>query len=174
MISDINPDLHERFMQADQMIKNNQIGEAIKELQQILREDPTFGRAYNHLGWIYYNKYQELKNAQECYKLALQHTSNYHAVYYNYAVLLSNIKAFDQLKKLLGEALKMEGVNLGTIHNEYGIMYEIEMHYSKAIESYNESIKYLFTTNQIEQRLAAVERCKRKSGIFGGLHVSDR
>jgi len=174
MIFNTNPDLYERFMHADQIIKDNKIGEAVKELQQILREDPTFGRAYNHLGWIYHNKYQDFKNAEECYKLALQHAPDYPPVYYNYAVLLSSTKAFDELKKLLSKAVEFEGINLGTIHNEYGIMYEIEAQYSKVIESYNESIKYLFDTNQIEQRLASIERCKRKSGIFGGSHVSDR
>ena len=45
MIFDTNPDLYERFMHADDIIKDNRIGEAVKELQQILREDPTFGRA---------------------------------------------------------------------------------------------------------------------------------
>lgn len=174
MIFNTDPDLYERFRQADQDIKDNKIGEAVKELQQILREDPTFGRAYNHLGWVYYNKYQDYKNADECYKLALQHSPEYPPTYYNYAVLLSTTKAFDSLKELLAKALEFDGINKGTIYNEYGIMYEIETQYSKAIEAYNESIKYLFDTGQIEQRLTSIERCKRKSGIFGGSHVSDR
>ena len=169
-----NANLYERFMNADAIIKDNKIGEAVKELQQIIREDPTFGRAYNHLGWIYHNKYQDFKNAEECYELALQHSPDYPPVYYNYAVLLSSKKAFDQLKELLSKALEFDGINLGTIHNEYGIMYETEGQYSKAIESYNESIKNLFDTHQIQQRLDSVDRCKRKSGIFGGSHVSDR
>ncbi|WP_338770058.1 hypothetical protein WAF17_11160 [Bernardetia sp. ABR2-2B] len=174
MIFETDPDLHERFMKVDLIIKENKIGEATKELQQMLRENPTFGKAYNHLGWIYHNKFQEYKNAEECYKLALQHSPAYPPVYYNYAVLLSSMKSFDELKKILSKALECEGVNLGTIHNEYGIMYEIEAHYSKAIESYNESIKYLFDNGLIERRLDSIERCKRKSGIFGGSHVSDR
>ena len=174
MTFNTNPDLYERFMQADVLIKDGKIAEAVKELQQILREDPTFGRAYNHLGWVYNNKYQDFKNADECYKLALQYAPDYAPVYYNYAVLLSTTKNFDELKKLLARALEFDGINLGTIHNEYGIMYEIEAQYSKAIESYNESIKYLFDNGQIEQRLTSIERCKRKSGIFGGSHVSDR
>lgn len=169
-----NPDLYERFIYADSIIKDNKIGEAVKELQQILKEDPTFGRAYNHLGWIYHNKYQDLKNADECYRLALQYSPDYPPIYYNYAVLLSSTKEFDELKTLLNRALDFEGINLATIHNEFGIMYEIEGQYSKAIESYNESIKNLFDIHQIDQRLASIERCKRKSGIFGGSHVSDR
>lgn len=169
-----NPDLYQRFMHADEIIKDNRISDAVKELQQIVREDPTFGRAYNHLGWIYHNKYQDLKNAEECYKLSLMHSPDYPPIYYNYAVLLSSTKAFDELKKLLGKALDFDGINLATIHNEYGIMHETEGNYSKAIESYNESIKNLFDVGQIDQRLASIERCKRKSGIFGGSHVSDR
>ncbi len=174
MIFDTNPDLYGRFMHSDTLIKQDKIGEAVKELQQIIREDPIFGRAYNHLGWIYHNKYQDYKNAEECYKLALQHSPDYPPVYYNYAVLLSSTKAFDELKNLLSKAVEFNGINLGTIHNEYGIMYELEGQYSKAIESYNESIKNLFDITQIEQRLGSIERCKRKSGIFGGSHVSDR
>jgi hypothetical protein len=78
-------------------------------------------------------------------------------------MLFCFLLAFDELVPL-SKALEFDGINLGTIHNEYGIMYEIEAHYSKAIESYNE---YKISLIHIKSNMFGFYRkCKRKSGIL--------
>lgn len=166
--------INDKFRLADKTIKEGKIGEAVHILQNIIREIPTFGKAYNHLGWIFETKYQKRPEAEEYYKKALEYAPDYPAVYYNYAVLLSVTHQFKKLAELLDKALELRGINKGTIYNEMAIMYEYQQDFSKAIDTYKQSIKYVLDTKGIDARLASIERCKRKIGIFGGAHVSDR
>lgn len=166
--------INDRFRLADKMIKDGKIGEAVHLLQDILREMPSFGKAYNHLGWIFETKYQKRPQAEDYYKKALEFAPDYPAVYYNYAVLLSVTHQFEKLAKLLDKALELQGINKATIYNEMAIMYEYQQLFDKAIDAYKTSIKYLLDNKGIDARLASIERCKRKIGIFGGAHVSDR
>ncbi|WP_051203273.1 hypothetical protein [Hugenholtzia roseola] len=166
--------LHDIFMQADQKIKDGKIAEAVQLLEGILREDPTFGRAYNHLGWVYEIKYQLYQQADEYYRLALQHAPEYLATYYNYMALLSNLKRFNELRQLLERAKAIDGINKVTLYNEYGILYEMEGQYGRAIDAYQESIRQALDMKIIENRLLSIERCKKKSGLFGGSHATDK
>jgi Tfp pilus assembly protein PilF len=160
--------LNERFEYADAIIKEAKIAEATQILQSIVRERPDFGKAYNHLGWIYENKIQDLKKAEDYYKLAMQYAPEYRAIYYNYAVLLSNQNRFEELSKLLEAATHVPGINMATIWNEYGIMYESSGQFSKAINAYKESIKFVYDDKGLETRVASINRCKKKLDIVGG------
>jgi hypothetical protein len=48
--------LNEDFLRADDLIRDNKISEALKLLESIILEDPGFGKAHNHIGWIYETK----------------------------------------------------------------------------------------------------------------------
>ena len=173
----MSPDLiriNDKFRLADKTIKEGKVGDAVHLLEGIIRETPTFGKAYNHLGWIFETKYQKRPQAEEYYKKALEYAPDYPAVYYNYAVLLSVTHQFEKLAELLNKALELPGINKATIYNEMAIMYEYQQNFSKAIDTYKESIKYVLDTKGIDTRLASIARCKRKIGIFGGAHVTDR
>ena len=52
--------LDELFFEADQMIAEKNFSDAINTLESILIEAPDYGKAYNHLGWIYETKYKEI------------------------------------------------------------------------------------------------------------------
>jgi tetratricopeptide (TPR) repeat protein len=65
-------ELEEKFMDADNMIKDNYIAEAVRLLNEILAEAPDFGKAHNHLGWIYETKIKDYDKATEYYRLALK------------------------------------------------------------------------------------------------------
>ena len=43
----------ELFAQADRLLNDGVISEAVEKLGQILKRNPRFGKAYNHLGWVY-------------------------------------------------------------------------------------------------------------------------
>ena len=44
------------------------IMEAVEKLSQILKRNPRFGKAYNHLGWVYETKYKNMQRAEEYYR----------------------------------------------------------------------------------------------------------
>ena len=155
-------ELEERFLQADKLINESKISEAAHMLEEILAEAPDFGKAHNHMGWLYETKFKNYAKAEEHYGLALKFSPNYTSIYYNYAYLLSTLRKFDQLKDLLDKAVTVPGINFGTIYNEYAIMHELQANYKDAIHYYKLYIKNIFDEKSIDSAAASIKRCDKK------------
>jgi Tfp pilus assembly protein PilF len=161
-----NLELDRLFFRADNEIKDGLIAEAFDTLTYIIEQDTEYGKAYNHLGWLYETKYKDYKRAEECYRLALKYAPDYLAIYLNYAILLSTIEKFDELEPLLERALKIPGINKAKIWNEYGIMYEIQGKFSQAISAYKQSIINSLNNDDINTYEQSMERCKKKESLL--------
>lgn len=159
--------LDEKFFEADQLIKEGKIAQALSMLTEVITEMPEHGRSHNHLGWIYETKYNDYTKAEKHYQAALAFSPEYPAIYYNYSILLSTLGRYDELTSLLEKALALPGINKATIHNEYGIMYEAQGKYNQAIESYNQYIRNLYDNKLIDTARNSIERCKTKMSITG-------
>ncbi|MCS6795316.1 MAG: tetratricopeptide repeat protein [Raineya sp.] len=157
-------ELDNMFFEADELIKSNLIGDAINKLQEIIHRDPTYGKAYNHLGWIYETKMRNYPKAEEYYKKSLEYSPEYLPAYINYAICLSTMNKFDELEVHLENALKQPGIATNSIYNEYGIMYEIQGNYDKAIEYYQKAINYSLNHNDIQIYQDSISRCNLKRG----------
>lgn len=158
---------------ADQLIKDNKIEEAVALLERIIQEEPTFGKAHNHLGFIYETKIKDYTKAELHYKIAYQTSSDYCAIYYNYAILLSNLKRFDELRELLTKAETVVGINRSTINNEWAIMYEAEGNLDKAIEHYKLVASSTFDNKTLDIAISSVERCNRKKAFLSGANTAN-
>lgn len=154
------------FQKADNHIKDGNYDLAYQELQDIVNTDPKFGKAYNHLGWLFETKFKNYPKAEEYYQNALNADPEYTATYYNFAILLSTIRKYDALSKLLEDALKIKSINRSTIYNEYGIMFESLEEYDKAIKHYKESIRHCYDNKTIDKTMESIDRCKRKIDLF--------
>lgn len=158
--------MEDMFLEADRLISEQKIGEAFSKLNSIIQEMPTFGKAYNHIGWIYETKYKDYPNAEKFYKLAIENAPDYHAGYYNYAIVLSTLQRWTDLQELLEKALKVPGINKGTIYNEYAIMYEAQGKYNDAIGAYKNYIANTFDSKQVDTAKDSIERCKKKAELL--------
>jgi len=154
--------MDDKFFEADLLIKENRIGEALRLLNEIITEMPNYGRAHNHIGWIYETKYSDYSCAEKHYKAALEFNPEYIAIYYNFAILLSTLNKYDELEALLQKALQVPGINKATIYNEYGIMLEAQAKYKEAIESYRNYIRYLYDNKLIDVAKSSIDRCQSK------------
>lgn len=158
-------ELNKLFYRADNEIKDGLIGEAIDTLTHIIRQDAQFGKAYNHLGWIYETKEKDYQKAEECYRLALKYAPEYTPVYLNYAILLSTLKRYTELEEHLDRSLTVPGINESKIWNEKGIMYELQGRYGQAIEAYKKSIQLSLANDDIERFESSILRCKKKRSL---------
>jgi tetratricopeptide (TPR) repeat protein len=157
--------LESMFQEADRLLNEKAIAEGFNMLQSIVQEAPEFGKAYNHLGWIYESQYKDYANAEKQYKLALQYAPEYHATYYNYAIVLSILQRWDDLTAHLNKGLTIPGVNKGTLHNEFGIMYETQGKLQDAIEAYKKYAQTTFNNKQLDTAKESIDRCKKKLEI---------
>lgn len=152
----------ELFYEADLDIKDGRFETAVHKLESIISENPRFGKAYNHLGWLYETKFKNYNLAERYYKLALENAPNYVAGYTNYAILLSTLNKFDELKVHLDKAREVPGIDKATIFNEYGIMYEQQGQFKVAIDYYRDCAKRTLNKDTMNRALDSIERCKTK------------
>lgn len=161
-----DPELDDWFFEADQLLKDNRIGSGVELLNQILAREPAYGRAYNHLAWVYEVKYQDLEKAWELYSLALKYAPDYLPVYLNAIVCLSKMERFDDLKALLEKARQVPGINRSRLFGEEAIMYEMQQDYPKAIDTYKQAIALTLSDDDINYYNQCIERCRRKMNIL--------
>ena len=110
--------LEEMLDRANASIKAGNYEQAENTLEEMIKIDPNFGKTYNHLGFLYETKFKEYEKGETLYKLCLEKSPMYPAIYYNYAVLLSTLGKWDELKTLLDRAITIPGVSKSTIYNK--------------------------------------------------------
>ena len=159
-------ELEEKFYEADKMINDGRISDAAHLLEAILTEAPDFGKAHNHMGWLYETKFKNLTKAEEHYKFALKFSPEYPAGYYNYAYLLSTLRRYDELETLLNDAIKVPGISYSTLYNEFGLMNEALAKFDDAIHYFKLYIQNLFDLKNIESAAESIKRCERKKQLL--------
>jgi tetratricopeptide (TPR) repeat protein len=159
-------EIEEMFLDAEKAFDEGNHREGKRILEDILREEPSFGRAHNHLGWLYKSKYQDFKMAEKHYKLAIKFDPEYPATYLNYAYLLRDLHRLNDLENLLNTAVKLETVNKCGVHDEFGSLYELRGEYSKAIRCYRKAISYCLNDNILEDLKKHIKRCRKKKSLF--------
>lgn len=152
----------EMFANADRLLNEGVLKQAVEVLTQIIKRNPRYGKAYNHLGWVYETKYKNAEKAEEYYKAAMQYAPHYHASYLNYSYMLSNQHRFDELKAHLDRISDIQGIAKDTIANEYAIMYEMQGNANKAIEHYQHAAMITLDTAKLEKYREAIGRCRQK------------
>ncbi len=158
--------LDDLFYEADSKIKERNYADAMQTLEAIIAEAPEYGKAYNHLAWLYDTKYHNLAKAAEYYKMCLLYEPEYTPVYLNYASVLSNMNRWKELEDLLQKALDVPGVDKASVYNEYGIMNELRENYNEAIKKYKEAIRYTLVNANLDIYESSVKRCEKKKGLL--------
>lgn len=158
------------FAQADLFIREERIQDAVERLFAILQRNPKFGKAFNHLGWIYENKYRNYTPVEEYYKNAMKYAPEYAASYLNYAYFLSNTGRFDELKMHLDLALTMPNIAKDSLYNEYAIMYEMQQNPEAAIDYYVKAAMVTLDKNKLTTYKESIDRCKTKLELKNSLN----
>jgi tetratricopeptide (TPR) repeat protein len=159
-------EIEDLFLEAEKAFDEGNHREGKRLLTEILAEEPSFGRAHNHLGWLYKTKYQDYKMAERHFKLAINFNPEYPSTYLNYAFLLRDLYRLNEMEELLNKALKVDTINKCGIYDEFGSMYELRGEYNKAIKNYRTAIKYCLNDGILDDLKKHIKRCKKKKSIF--------
>jgi tetratricopeptide (TPR) repeat protein len=148
--------------QANTFIREKRSQEAVELLLTILQRNPHFGKAYNHLAYVYELDYTDYTRANECYKKAMKYEPQYSPSYTHYARLLSTCKRFDELKAHLDKALTIPTVPAAVIYYEYALMYEMQQNPEAAMNYYIKAAMTTLETDKITQCQKSIDRCQVK------------
>ena len=97
----------------------------------------------------------------------MKFSPDYTAAYYNYCYLLSSLRKFEELEKVLQHAIRVSGISYATIYNEYGLLRELQGDLDDAIHYFKLHIKNSFDSKSIETPAEWIKRCERKSQLVG-------
>jgi tetratricopeptide (TPR) repeat protein len=156
----------ELFFQADKLLNEGVIMEAVEKLMHLLKRNPRFGKAYNHLGWVYETKYKNTVRAEEYYKAAMEYAPHYNASFLNYTYFLSNLGRVDDLKEHLDKISNIAGIAKDMVYNEYGIMYEMQGNPQTAMEYYQKAAIVTLDSLKLDKYKEAADRCQKKLEIL--------
>lgn len=148
--------------QANALLQEKQIRESAELLFKILQRNSQFGKAYNHLGWIYEIEYKNYARAEEYYKNAMKYEPGYSASYSHYARLLSNCGRFDELKAHLDIAFTVITVPKEVIYSEFAIMYEMQENPEAAMNYYVKAAMTTLDVKKITLYQESINRCQVK------------
>jgi tetratricopeptide (TPR) repeat protein len=155
--------------QANTLIQEKRTQESVELLLKILQRNPQFGKAYNHLGWVYEIDYRDHTRAEEYYKKAMQYEPDYSASYTHYARLLANCKRFDELKAHLNISLTIPTVPDEAIYYEFGLMYEMQQNPETAMDYFVKAAMTTLETKKITLYQESIARCKIKLELKNSL-----
>lgn len=156
----------EYFFEADRLINEDQVNEAAVVLRELVTRFPDFGKAYNHLGFLYETKYRDPAQAEIYYKKCLELAPDYPALYLNYSVLLSSQERYSELESLLEKGLEVPGINKAKLYYEVGIMRETKAEFDQAVDAYRKSIQFSFVEGDIALYQSAIQRVETKKGLL--------
>lgn len=161
-----------QFIKADTLISEAKISEAKQMLEELLAQYPDFGKAHNHLGWIFHIKLTNYERALYHYKLAMKFDPSYAASYLNYTYLLVDMGKYSEAKSHIDHTLKnLKNADKASYYGELGRIYEVEQSFFEAYKYYKNSISHAFNSQFIENMKINMNRVKDKMSIFEKLKL---
>lgn len=135
-------------------------------LDNAIAEDPTYGKAHNHLGWFFMIHLEDYVKAEMHLKLALKYAKQYSAPYVHYIVLLFEAKRLDEHEKLVAKAMYVPGVKKSFLYNEVGRRMEVTGKIFTALKFYRMAIRWSEDVNEIEVIRENIRRARSKRWLF--------
>lgn len=164
--------LENQFIKADSLISEGKISEAKQLLEEILSEGPDFGKAHNHLGWIYATKLSNFEKGEYHYRLAIKFDPKYPASYLNLTYLLVDLFRLSEAKEFINNTLvTLIGADKASYFGELARIYELESNYVSAYKYYKKSSDFAFNTSYVENMKTNMKRVKDKMSIFEKLKL---
>ena len=161
-----------QFIKADTLIGEAKISEAKELLEELLAHYPDFGKAHNHLAWIFHIKLSNYDKALYHYQLAIKFDPSYPPSYLNYTYLLVDMAKYSEAKEHINNTLQeFENADKASYYNELGRIYELEQNFMESYKYYKNSISFAFNPQFIENMKINMNRVKDKMSIFEKLKL---
>ncbi len=153
-------------LDAEKAFEQGLFAEGKSYLENALAEEPTYGKAHNHLGWLYLAKLDDVQKAEMHLRLALKYARQYSAPYVHLIDLLFNAERLDEHAELVAEAMKVPGVGKTYLYNEMGRNVEMKGRITDAIKFYKLAIRWSTDKEQIKVIKENIRRAMGKRWLF--------
>lgn len=152
----------ENLLMAEKMMDREEYVHAKRLLDEILETEPGYGRAHNHLGWIFHSVLDDHRMAERHYRLAIHFEPSYPHAYMNLLRLLIANGQFEEARNQAAKMMSITTINRSLIHNELGRIEELCGNYKRSIEHYNQAICHSVVTTNITLYSENIKRVREK------------
>ena len=157
----------EKYMtEAEGLISNNQVDEGLSLLQNLLYDEPGYGRLHNHIGWAYMYYTSNTENAALHLRMAIQFDSDYAAPYLHIGNLCVRTGQYTKALEYLETGLTKSNANRVAFLESMGNAYEMKGEYSKAIKSYKAAVMASMAGFEVNNLMEGIKRCRKKRLSF--------
>lgn len=165
-------DVENLFLEVGKAIDDRDISVAKALLEEILLIDPGYGRAHNHLGWIYETKIKDFKRAKRHYELAIKFCKGtYPVVFVNFGYLLIEFGDLEEALKIIEEGLLVPGADKATLFYQKGKIAEHQQNYAQAFRTYQLAQKMNFNKDFHTMLVNEMNRVQNKMGFWDKLKL---
>jgi tetratricopeptide (TPR) repeat protein len=154
--------IDERYLKAIEKLNYGNIPKAKLLLEEILEEEPGYGKAHFHLGCIYYEYLVEYPLAVKHMELALQFEPEFPDVYHRYLWMLNELGCHEKLVSLAQKALHVRGICKACVYLELGNSHEKNRNWALALESYQEAYLQALSEYDLNRSKNGAERVTEK------------
>ncbi len=159
------------FFEADELINQGKMVEAKELFLELLSEFPDYGRAHNHLGWLYNMKFNNYPKAKNHLELAIKYAPDYHAAYSNYSYLLIDMNLYDEMITFGSKVINKSVVDKSTIYSNMAKAYEFKGENMKAYAYYKKATTATLNNKTLDSLYASLNRVKGKMSFFQRLKL---
>ena len=153
-------------LDAEKAFEKGLILEGKGYLENALAEEPTYGKAHNHLGWFYLFHMDDVEKAEVHLRLALKYARQYSAPYVHMIELLFNAEGLDVHAILVADAMMVPGVGKSYLYNEMGRNMELKGRITDALKFYRLAIRWSTDKEQIKVIKMNIRRARGKRWLF--------
>lgn len=161
-------EIESMFMEVNELMNQGSYTEAKERLSDLLEQEPGYGRAHNHMAWLYETQLKDSAKAAYHYRLALKFAPDYLPVYLNYIWFLFDQSQMKAHRALIAEAMTVNGINKPALLNELGRSEEVAGNFRAAAKHYKHAIAKSLNTDEIEVFKHNIKR------VLGKLSLLDR
>ena len=154
--------LEQYMTEAEQLIYNNNVSEGLLLLNNLLYDEPGYGRLHNHIGWAYMYYTTQQANAELHLKMAIQFDSGYAAPYLHLGNLCIRAGRYTQALEYLQLGLTKANANKVAFLESMGIAHEMSGKFAKAIKAYREALLASMGSFEMDNLNEGIKRCRKK------------
>ena len=157
----------EQYMkEAEQLIYANEVDRGLSLLNELLYDEPGYGRLHNHLGWAYTYYTGDSERAELHLTMAIKFQPEFFAPYLHIGQLLIRIGRADEAIEYLEIGLTKPEANRMALWELIGRAFELKAEYRKAIAAYKQAIIASMAEHELNSLNEGIKRCRRKRWVL--------
>ena len=148
--------------EAEQLIYDNRVNDAIALLQNLLYDEPGYGYLHNHLGWAYMYYTADVTQAELHLKMAIKFDGQYPAPFIHMGNLMIRCNRYAEAIDYLKQGMEKPSASRVVFLEAMGQAWELSGDFGQAIKAYREAMMAALTDHEVTNMTNHVARCRKK------------